>query len=45
LGKVLNTSMTLPTRYPDPRVPQTPKPIQITGEKTLLYKKISRWVT
>jgi len=34
-GKVLNPSMTLPTR------PQIPKPKQITGEKTLLYKKCS----
>jgi len=38
-GKVLNTSMTPKTWPPDPRVPQTPKPKQITGEKTLLYKK------
>jgi len=38
-GKVLNTSMTLPTQPPDPGVPQTPKPQQITGEKTLPYKK------
>jgi len=38
-GKVLNTSITLPTQTPDPGIPQTPKPKQITGEKTLLYKK------
>jgi len=38
-GKVLETSMTPPTRPPDLRVPQTPKPKQIAGEKTLLYKK------
>jgi len=31
--------MTLPTKPPDPEVPQTPKPKQITGEKTFLYKK------
>jgi len=31
--------MTLPTQTPDPRVPQTTKPKQITGEKTLLYNK------
>jgi len=31
--------MTPPTRPPDPGVTQTPKPKQITGEKTLLYKK------
>jgi len=31
--------MTAPTRTPDPGIPQTPKPKQITGEKTLLYKK------
>jgi len=34
-GKVLITSMTPPT----PRVPQSPKPKQISGEKTFLYKK------
>jgi len=33
------TSMFLPTKLPDLRVPQTPKPKQSTGEKTLLYKK------
>jgi len=38
-GKVLNTSQTLPNRTPDPGIPQTPKPKQITKEKTLLYKK------
>jgi len=37
-GKVLNTSLTWPTQPPDPWVPQTSKPIQITGEKTLLQK-------
>jgi len=37
-GKVLNTSMTLLTQPPIPGVPHTPKPKQITGEKTLLYK-------
>jgi len=31
--------MFLPTKLPDLRVPQTPKPKQSTGEKTLLYKK------
>jgi len=31
--------MTLPTQPTDPRVRQTPKPKQITGEKTLPYKK------
>jgi len=35
LGKVLYTTMALPTRPPDPG----PKPKQITGEKTLLKKK------
>jgi len=34
--KVFNTPPTLP---PDAGYPQTPKPKQITGEKTLLYKK------
>jgi len=40
-GKVLITSMTAPTRPPGPRgtpnsgVPQTPKPKQVKGEKTL----------
>jgi len=29
-----------PTQLPDPGVPQTSKPKQITGEKTLFYKKI-----
>jgi len=29
----------LPTQPPDPGVPQTPKPKQITGEKTFLHKK------
>jgi len=38
-GKVFDTRMTPPTRHPDPRVPQPLKPKQITGEKTLLYKK------
>jgi len=38
-GKVLNTSRTPPTCPPDPVLPQTPKPKQITGEKTMLYKK------
>jgi len=31
--------MTPPTRPPDHRVSQTPKPKQITGEETLLHKK------
>jgi len=31
--------MILPTQPPDLGVPQTPKPKQITGEKTLLDKK------
>jgi len=34
-GKVLNTSMDPPIRPLDPRVPQTPKPKCVTGEKTL----------
>jgi len=38
-GKNLNSNMTLPTQPPDPWAPQTPKPKQITGGKTLLYKK------
>jgi len=38
-GKVLNTSMTLSAQPPDPGVTQTPKPKQIPGEKTLLFKK------
>jgi len=38
-GKVLSTCMTPPTRPPDPGVPQTPKPQQVTGEKTLCNKK------
>jgi len=38
-GKVLNTSMTLSTWPPDPRVPQTPKPKWFTGEKTLCNVK------
>jgi len=38
-GKVLITSVTPSTWLSDPGVPQTPKPKQITGEKTLLYKK------
>jgi len=37
LGKVLNIGMTLPTQTLDPGVLQTPKPIQISKEKTLLY--------
>jgi len=32
-GKVIITGMTLLIRPPDPGVPQTPKPKQITGEK------------
>jgi len=37
--KFLKTSMIPPTHPPDPSVPQTPKPKQITsGEKALLYK-------
>jgi len=39
LGKVLNTSLTLPTQPSDPGVPQIPKPKQITREKNFLYKK------
>jgi len=35
--------MTLPTRSPDPRVPQPTKPKMITGEKTLLYKNASNF--
>jgi len=35
--KVLNTSMTPPTRPLDPRVPETPKSKWVTGEKTLCY--------
>jgi len=38
-GKVLNTTMTPPTRPPDPGVPQTPKPKWVTGEKTLCNVK------
>jgi len=38
-GKVLNTSLTLPTQPPDPVVHQATKPKQIIGEKTLLFKK------
>jgi len=38
-GKVLNTIMTPPTRPLDPGVPQTPKPKQVTGEKTLCNVK------
>jgi len=38
-GKVLNT---LPTQPPDPGVPQT-QPKQITGEKTALYKKCTKF--
>jgi len=34
-GKILNTSMTPPTQSPGP---QTPKPIQITGEKLCFTK-------
>jgi len=32
--------MTLPTQSLDPGVPKAPKPKQITGEKTLLYKNV-----
>jgi len=39
LRKGYQLGMTLPTQPPDIRVPQAPKPKQITGEKTLLYKK------
>jgi len=38
-GKVLNASMTPPTQPLDPRVPQTPKPKRVTGEKTLCNVK------
>jgi len=38
-GKVLNTSMTPSTQPLDPRLPQTPKPKQVTGEKTLCNVK------
>jgi len=41
-GKVLDTSMTTPTQPLHPRVPQTPKPKWVTGEKTLC--NINRWV-
>jgi len=33
--------MNLTTRPPDPGVPQTPKPKEITGEKTLCNVKCS----
>jgi len=33
MGKVLNTSMTLPIQPPDPVVPPAPKPKQIPEEK------------
>jgi len=36
---VLNTTMTPPAQLPDSGIPQTPKPKQIIGEKTLPYKK------
>jgi len=39
VGKVLNTSLTLPTQPPDPWVLQALKPKQIHWIKTLLYKK------
>jgi len=38
-GKVLNTSMTLPTQPLDPGVPQTLKPKWVMGEKTLCSVK------
>jgi len=41
-GMVLNTILTPPTQPPNQRVAQTPKPKQISGEKTLLYKK--KWI-
>jgi len=34
-GKVLTTSMILPSHPPNLGVPQTPKPKQVTGEKSL----------
>jgi len=37
-GKVLNTRLTLPIWPPDPRVTQTPKSKQITGEKLCFTK-------
>jgi len=37
-GKGLNTSMTLPIWPPDFRVPQTPNPKQVTGEKLCFSK-------
>jgi len=37
----LQRASTRPTRSPDPGVHQTPKPKQITGEKTLLYQTSS----
>jgi len=40
-GKVLNTSMTPLTLPLDPRLPQTPKPKWVTGEKTLCNGKCS----
>jgi len=42
-GKVLHTSMTLPTRPPNPGLPKTPKLLEITGEKTLLNKKCMKF--
>jgi len=39
-GKIPYTSMTLPTRPPDPRVPQTSKLLPISGEKPLPYKNV-----
>jgi len=38
-GKVINTSMTPPTRLQDPRVLQTPEPKLDKGEKTLCNVK------
>jgi len=37
-GKVLSTSLTPPAQPPVPRVPETPKPKQITGEKLCFTK-------
>jgi len=36
-GNVLNNDMPQPMQTPGPGVTQTPKPKQITGEKTLCY--------
>jgi len=38
-------SLTLPTQFPDPVVPQASKPKQITEEKNFAFQKMSRLVT